>query len=209
MPSKGFTGSGPIHSGSYGLADLVTVTRVVAGEVLDLRDGWAGRWSAAWRVSGSEVVCPVRDASSPPRPSGRASPRASTSWHPASSKASSQPGTQPGTGAGTTCGTSTSPARQNRTTPPLRRSSTPTRRASPQRSTARQATCFNVSVTEFLSWPLGIDSWPPVPQPLRRRSAIVRDARRLAASEGAGGVERAGISLDESKNLLLNVVFRM
>jgi predicted ATPase len=64
-------------------------------------------------------------------------------------------------------------------------------------------------VTEFLSWPLGIDSWPPTPQPLRRRSAIVRDARWLAVSKGAGGVERAGISLDESKNLLLNVVFRM
>lgn len=68
MPSKGFTGSGPIHSGSCGLADLVTVTRVVRGGVLDLRDGWAGRWSAAWRVSGSEVVCPVRDLGSFPVP---------------------------------------------------------------------------------------------------------------------------------------------
>jgi hypothetical protein len=38
---------------------------------------------------------------------------------------------------------------------------------------------------------------------------MVRDARRLAASEGAGGVGRGGISLDESKNLLLSVVFRM
>ena len=68
MPSGGFTGSGPIHSGSCGLADLVTVTRAVPGEVLDLRDGWAGRWSAACRVSGSEVVCPVRDLGSFPVP---------------------------------------------------------------------------------------------------------------------------------------------
>ena len=68
LPLKGLTGSRAIHSGSCGLADLVVVTRVVPGEVLDLTDGWAGRWSAAWRVSGSEVVCPVRDLGSFPVP---------------------------------------------------------------------------------------------------------------------------------------------
>src|SRR5260221_4122586 len=71
MPSKGFTGSRPIHSDSCGLLDLVVDAQAVPGrpdEVLDLGDGWAGRWSAAWRVSGLEAVCPVRDLGSFPVP---------------------------------------------------------------------------------------------------------------------------------------------
>ena len=65
---KGLTGSRVIHSDSCGLADLVADCQVTPASVLDLSDGWAGRWSAAWRVSGSEVVCPVRDLGSFPVP---------------------------------------------------------------------------------------------------------------------------------------------
>jgi hypothetical protein len=33
-----------------------------------MRDGWAGRWTTTWKVSGSDVVCPVRDLGSFPVP---------------------------------------------------------------------------------------------------------------------------------------------
>jgi hypothetical protein len=74
---------------------------------------------------------------SPPRPSGRASPKASTSWHPALPRTSCPQQTPPGTGAATTCGTSTTPVRPNRTTPPSGRSSTRTPSTSLQSSIAR------------------------------------------------------------------------
>jgi hypothetical protein len=32
--------------------------------VLDLADGWTRRWTATWKVAGSEVICPVRDMGS-------------------------------------------------------------------------------------------------------------------------------------------------
>lgn len=38
------------------------------GGVLDLEPGWAARWTAAWQVSGAEVVCPAHDLGSFPVP---------------------------------------------------------------------------------------------------------------------------------------------
>jgi len=67
----GFSDCRPVPSDSCGLADLVVDAEVVpgrAGEVLDRRVGWARRWTTAWRVSGSEVVCSVGDLGSFPVP---------------------------------------------------------------------------------------------------------------------------------------------
>lgn len=36
------------------------------GRMLVLGEGWARRWTAAWRLSGAPVVCPVRDLASVP-----------------------------------------------------------------------------------------------------------------------------------------------
>jgi len=51
-------------SASCGLADLMEDGQPIsgaAGGVLDTGAGWAGRWTTVWKVSGGDVVCPVRD----------------------------------------------------------------------------------------------------------------------------------------------------
>jgi hypothetical protein len=59
-----------IPSASCGLADLVAdaPARCRGGGVLELGPGWAARWTAAWKVSGAEAVCPVRDLGAFPVP---------------------------------------------------------------------------------------------------------------------------------------------
>jgi hypothetical protein len=59
-----------VPSASCGLADLVVAdaVRCEPGGVLDTEPGWAARWTTAWKVSGSEVICPVRDLGSFPVP---------------------------------------------------------------------------------------------------------------------------------------------
>ncbi len=60
-----------IPSASCGLVDLVAdASALCCGDcgVLELGPGWAGRWTAAWKVSGAEVTCPVRDMGSFPVP---------------------------------------------------------------------------------------------------------------------------------------------
>ena len=95
---------------------------------------------------------------------------------PGSSRTSCQQETPPGTGAATTCGTSTTPARQNPTTPPSGRSSTPTRTTSPQPSTGNPnntETHPGQSVRERHQ----LRTWLPTRSPMGRR------ARELIAEE--------------------------
>ena len=68
--SGGLSGSGVVPSASCGLADLVVAdaVRCESGGVLETGPGWAARWTTAWKVSGSEVICPVRDLGSFPVP---------------------------------------------------------------------------------------------------------------------------------------------
>jgi hypothetical protein len=68
--SAGFSNYAVILSASCGLADLVAdaPARCRGGGVLELGSGWAARWTAAWKVSGAEVVCPARDLGSFPVP---------------------------------------------------------------------------------------------------------------------------------------------
>src|SRR5260370_16462789 len=80
MRSNGLTGSGPVRFDSCGLADLVVDALAVpsrAGEVLELGDGWARRWAAAWGGSGSGGVWPGRGLGSFPLPRSRPVPRVS------------------------------------------------------------------------------------------------------------------------------------
>jgi TniQ len=103
---------------------------------IDPRHGRTSSASSPRQKDRSSPSSATANASSPPKPSGRASPRASTSWHPGSSRARCQQATPHGTGAATTCGTSTTPARSNRTTPPSGKSSARTPMPSPRSSTA-------------------------------------------------------------------------
>ena len=72
MASSAGSGSyAAIPSASCGLADLVAGAPARCrggGGVLELGPGWAARWTAAWKVSGAEVACPVRDLGSFPVP---------------------------------------------------------------------------------------------------------------------------------------------
>src|SRR6266536_3405237 len=58
-----------IRSHSCDLGDLVMPYALDAEsrEVLMLKAGWAKRWTATWRLAGSEVTCAVRDLASMPR----------------------------------------------------------------------------------------------------------------------------------------------
>jgi hypothetical protein len=55
-----------LPSSSCGVADLYVPASVgaEARAVLTLESGWAGRWTASWRLSGTQVVCAVRDLAS-------------------------------------------------------------------------------------------------------------------------------------------------
>jgi hypothetical protein len=65
--SAGSSGCAVVPSAGCGLADLVAdIPAPCCGGVLDLGPGWAARWTAAWKVSGAEVACPVRDLGSFP-----------------------------------------------------------------------------------------------------------------------------------------------
>lgn len=58
-----------LDSGACALPDLLDSPYVVSShdrEALGLADGWAGRWSAVWKVTGREVACSVRDLTGPP-----------------------------------------------------------------------------------------------------------------------------------------------
>lgn len=69
IPSKSLTGSASIPSDLCGLVDLVVDAPVPdsqAGGILEMAAGWAGRWTTVWKVSGMEVICPVRDLGSFP-----------------------------------------------------------------------------------------------------------------------------------------------
>lgn len=72
MASHGGSGScAVVPSACCGLADLVADVpgwRREAGGGLELGPGWDAQWTTAWRVSGAEVVCPVRDLGSFPVP---------------------------------------------------------------------------------------------------------------------------------------------
>ena len=89
--------------------------------------------------------------------------------------------TPPGTGAATTCGTSTSPARQNRTTPPSGKSSTPTPTTSPQPSTASH----DLPGYRFTA-PAGKPGAPPrrSSRPGRRGAKAVKTPRPATARPG-------------------------
>lgn len=62
------TGLQAIPSHSCEVADLATPVGIEdrARGVLGLGAGWAGRWTATWRVSGAQVSCPVGDMGSFP-----------------------------------------------------------------------------------------------------------------------------------------------
>jgi hypothetical protein len=58
-----------IDSGACSLSDLVELPYAVSDldrQPLDLGEGWTGRWSVSWKVSGHEVSSLVRDLDSVP-----------------------------------------------------------------------------------------------------------------------------------------------
>jgi hypothetical protein len=70
-----------IPSDACGLTDLLDPLYSVSEAdraALDLARGWAGRWTAKWRIAGAEVVCPVQDMAS--LPTGRCGPVRRFSW---------------------------------------------------------------------------------------------------------------------------------
>lgn len=60
------------------LLDGLYTVRERDREGLDLAPGWARRWTTTWKVSGAEVVCPVRDMGS--FPTAGAEPVRRFSW---------------------------------------------------------------------------------------------------------------------------------
>ncbi|MEU1216705.1 TnsA-like heteromeric transposase endonuclease subunit [Streptomyces sp. NPDC005790] len=71
-------GLGRVWSHCCGFDDLVVPYTVAWGEGLDPCADWAARWTATWRVDGSDVVSPVRDLAA--FPWDRARPVRTFSW---------------------------------------------------------------------------------------------------------------------------------
>ncbi|WP_405144379.1 TnsA-like heteromeric transposase endonuclease subunit [Sphaerisporangium sp. NBC_01403] len=71
----------PIPSDSCHFAELLIPFRVGAESerrVLDLADGWTRRWTATWKVAGTEVICSVKNMAS--FPTGGCEPVRPFSW---------------------------------------------------------------------------------------------------------------------------------
>jgi TnsA endonuclease-like protein len=66
IPSGQAMPVGALPSSTCAVADLYIPARMSteARGVLTLRPGWARKWTASWRLSGTLVVCPVQDLSS-------------------------------------------------------------------------------------------------------------------------------------------------